>query len=140
MTVRQIPAELMRTALMGTNPPHVFAQNIITTPPEVAKKPIIASQLIPVTKIPLALQFLEILNVTVTNFTTKTAMATVWIKMSVSQTVLIIAEMTMMSVLMTLEPDTTASAQRVGNPSIIPVLILMSVREKIRAPILLRYA
>jgi hypothetical protein len=77
MTVRQIPAELMRTALMGTNPPHVFAQNIITTPPEVVKKPIIASQLIPVTKIPLALQFLEILNVTVTNFTTKTAMATV---------------------------------------------------------------
>jgi hypothetical protein len=77
MTVRQIPAELMRTASMGTNPPHVFAQNIITTPPEVAKKPIIASQLIPVTKIPLALQFLEILNVTVTNFTTKTAMATV---------------------------------------------------------------
>jgi len=62
---------------MGTSLPHVFAQNIITTPPEVVKKPIIASQLIPVTKIPLALQFLEIFDVTVTNFTTKTAMATV---------------------------------------------------------------
>ena len=62
---------------MGTCPPHVNAQNIITTPPEVVRKQIIASQLIPVTKIPLALQFLEILNATVTNFIRKTAMTSV---------------------------------------------------------------
>ena len=90
MTVSQIPAALMRAVSMGTCLSHVNAQNIITTPPEVVKKPIIASQLIPVTKIPPALQFWEILNATVTNFTRKTPMESVLILMNVSQTVLII--------------------------------------------------